>query len=106
MIRTSPQSEMYLRKISPRTMCLYYAYSTLPRSLFAVFHNESTKFSSPLVLDCCGRLFVIAIYLQGCFSVYMKKVLYIPMFFYISLGISNILFVAKNGRIEVLEGTW
>src|SRR3990172_6804028 len=40
---TSKASEMYLRKIEPRTTCLYSAASMWPRSLSAAAHGFSTK---------------------------------------------------------------
>ena len=49
--RSSKASEMYLRKISPRTMCLYSAASMLLRSLSAAAHKvvSNPRFAPPFV---------------------------------------------------------
>ena len=48
---SSKASEMYLRKIRPRTTCLYSAASMLPRSASAMRHSLASKRSpSPLPL--------------------------------------------------------
>ena len=47
---SSKASEMYFRKIRPRTTCLYSAASRWPRSLSAACHSFASKPRSPLPL--------------------------------------------------------
>src|SRR5664280_1911341 len=55
--RSSKASSTYLRKISPRTTCLYSLESIEPRSLSAAFHNTS---SSPAARLRCPFCYVAA----------------------------------------------
>src|SRR5215207_8615722 len=48
--RNSNDSEMYLRKMRPRTRCLYSADSTLPRSLLAASKSAAPLGFSPLLV--------------------------------------------------------
>src|SRR5437762_4133962 len=65
---SSNASEMYFRKIRPRTTCLYSAASRLPRSLSAVAQSVASKpraeplvdFSFPVLTFCTMRMVLAA----------------------------------------------
>ena len=60
---SSKASEMYLRKIRPRTTCLYSAASMLLRSLSAASQSLASKPRFALPLDADLALFDLAIVL-------------------------------------------
>src|SRR5690606_21793110 len=62
---SSNASEMYLRKMSPRTTCLYSAASMLLRSLSAICQSFSSK---PTTASDVEPFFVLAFFASGAAS--------------------------------------